>query len=120
MKKEKKVFKGKKPQNHVERYMIKPQYYQFLGLTVKKDTDVDDVTEDGRIHQTIKGTKFITEINDEREHNGAKIKEYSKLEIDLPEGTRLLWQDGQGYILPDFEPKTVNEIKEDLECLKFD
>ena len=119
-KEEKMIFKGKKPQKHVERYMIKPQYYQFLGVTVKNDTDIDDVTEDGRVHQTIKGTKFITEINNEREHNGAKIKEYSKLEIDLQEGTRLLWQDRQGYILPDFEPKTVEEIKEDLECLKFD
>ena len=49
-----------------------------------------------------------------------KIKEYSKLEVDLKVGTRLLWQDGQGYILPDFEPRTVDEVKEDLECLKFD
>lgn len=117
---EKKIFKGKKPQEKVERYMIKPQYYQFLGLTVNKDTDVDDVTEDGRVHQTIKGTKFITEVKDEREHNGAKIKEYSKLEIELKEGTRLIWQDGQGYILPDFEPKSVEEVKDDLECLNFD
>lgn len=117
---EEKKFKGKKPQKNVERYMIKPQYYQFLGLTVDKNTDVDDVTEDGRVHQTIKGTKFTTEINDEREHNGVKIKEYSKLEIELKEGTRLIWQEGQGYILPDFEPKSVNEVKEDLECLKFE
>lgn len=120
MKENDKIFRGKKPQDHVERYMMKPHYYQFLGLTVNKDTDVDDITEDGRVHQTIKGTKFITEIKDEREHDGAKIKEYSKLEIDLKEGTRLIWQDGQGYILPDFEPRTVEEVKEDLGYLKFD
>jgi hypothetical protein len=117
---EEKKYKGKKPQDHVERYMIKPQYFQLLGLTVDKKTDVDDVTEDGKVHQIIKGTKFITEIKDEREKDGIKIKEYSKLEVELKEGTRLIWQDGHGYILPDFEPKTVDEVKKDLECLKFD
>lgn len=116
----KKVFKGKKPQEKIERYMIKPHYYQFLGVTVTKDTDIDDVTEDGRVHQTIKGTKFITEIKDKKEQDGIKIKEHSKLEIDLKEGMRLIWQDGQGYVLPEFEPKSVEEVKQDLECLKFD
>ena len=33
-----------KPQENVERFMIKPHYGLFLGLTVNKDTDVEDET----------------------------------------------------------------------------
>ena len=38
--------------------------------------------------------------------------------IEVPEGTRLIWIDGQGYILPDFEVKTTKEIIEDMDCIK--
>ncbi len=107
-----------KPQDKVERFMIKPHYGLFLGLTVTKDTDVEDETEDGRVHQTIKGTTFTTVMKDERESNGTKIKEESKLTVEVPEGTRLVWVEGQGYILPDFEPKTTKEVIEDMECIK--
>lgn len=107
-----------KPQQKVERFMIKPHYGLFLGLTVTKDTDVEDETEDGKVHQTIKGTTFTTIKKDEREHNGVKIQEDSKLIVEVPEGTRLIWVEGQGYILPDFEAKTTKEVIEDMECIK--
>ena len=111
---EEKKFKGKKPQEKVERFMIKPHYGLFLGLTVTKDTDVDDVTEDGKTHQTIKGTTFTTEKKDSYEKDGIKVTEESKLVVELKEGMRLVWIDGQGYIVPEFEPKSVAEVKEDL------
>lgn len=114
---EEKKFRGKKPQKDVERFMIKPPYGLMLGVTVNKNTDIDDVTEDGKVHQTIKGTVFTTEKKDEYEKGGIKVKENSTLVVEVPEGTRLVWIDGQGYILPDFEPKTVTEVKEDLACL---
>lgn len=110
-------YKGKKPQKKVERFIIKPLYRILLGVTVNKDTDIDDVTEDGKVHQTIKGTTFTTEKHDEYERGGIKVKENSTLTVEVPEGTRLVWVDGQGYILPDFEPKTITEVKEDLACL---
>jgi len=114
---EEKKFKGKKPQEKVERYMIKPHYGLFLGVTVNKDTDIDDVTEDGKTHQTIKGTTFTTERKDSYEKDGIKVSEESKLVVELKEGTRLVWIDGQGYILPDFEPKSLAEVKQDLASL---
>jgi hypothetical protein len=114
---EEKKFKGIKPQEKIERYMIKPHYGLMLGITVTKDTDIDDVTEDGKVHQTIKGTIFTTEKNNTYEHNGMKITEQSKLVVELPENTRLVWIEGQGYIVPDFEPKSIKEVKEDLDCL---
>lgn len=107
-----------KPQEKVERFMIKPHYGLFLGLTVTKDTDVEDETEDGKVHQIIKGTTFTTIKREKIEKDGIEIEEDSKLVVKLKEGTRLVWIDGQGYIVPDFEPKTVKEAMEDLECIK--
>lgn len=107
-----------KPQEKVERFMIKPHYGLFLGVTVTKDTDIEDETEDGKVHQTIKGTTFTTIKKDKRERDGIVIEEDSKLSVKVPEGTRLVWIEGQGYILPDFEAKTTKEIIEDMDCLK--
>lgn len=110
--------KNLKPQKEVERFMIKPHYGLFLGVTVNKNTDIEDETEDGKVHQTIKGTTFTTIKKDEIEKDGVKIKEDSKLIVEVPEGTRLIWIEGQGYILPDFETKTTKEVIEDMECIK--
>ncbi len=110
--------KNLKPQEKVERFMIKPHYGLFMGLTVNKDTDVEDETEDGKVHQTIKGTTFTTIKKDLIEKDGMKIEEESKLVVEVPEGTRLIWIDGQGYIVPDFEVKTTKEVIEDMNCIK--
>lgn len=107
-----------KPQEKVERFMIKPHYGLFLGVTVTKDTDIEDETEDGKVHQIIKGTTFTTIKKDTIEKDGVKITEDSKLVVEVPEGTRLIWIDGQGYILPDFETRTTKEVIEDMECIK--
>lgn len=110
--------KGKKPQKELIRFMIKPQYYQFLGLVVNKDTDIDDVTNDGKVHQTIKNNVFTTTITDEKEIDGMKIKEKSKISIELKEGTRLIWIDGKGYVLPEYQVISVAEAKNDLEAIE--
>lgn len=110
--------KGKKPQKELIRFMIKPQYYQFLGLVVNKDTDIDDVTNDGKVHQTIKNNVFTTIIVDEKEIDGMKIKENSKISIELKEGTRLIWIDEKGYVLPEYQVISVAEAKNDLEAIE--
>ncbi len=107
-----------KPQENVERFMIKPHYGLFLGVTITKDTDIEDETEDGKVHQIIKGTTFTTIKKDTIEKDGVKISEDSKLVVEVPEGTRLIWIEGQGYILPDFEVKTTKEVIEDMDCIK--
>ena len=107
-----------KPQEKVERFMVKPHYGLFLGVTVTKDTDIEDEADDGKVHQTIKGTTFTTIKKDTIEKDGVKVTEESKLIVEVPEGTRLIWIDGQGYILPDFEVKTTKEVIEDMDCIK--
>lgn len=117
---EEKIFKGKNPQGEttpVETFMIAPHYKPFLGVTISKNTDIDDITEDGTIHQIIKGTKFITEVKRESEQNDIKIKEESKLEMDLPEGIVLIYSPGEGYIIPEVAVSTIDEVKENLDLL---
>lgn len=107
-----------KPQETVERFMMKPHYGLFLGVTVTKDTDIEDEADDGKVHQTIKGTTFTTIKKDTIEKDGVRVTEESKLIVEVPEGTRLIWIEGQGYILPDFEVKTTKEVIEDMDCIK--
>lgn len=111
-----------KSQKKIERFMRKPAYHLFLGLTVTKDTDIEDeeIVEEENFKKTIKqkihGTIFTTEIKLVNELN-MPIKESSKMTVELKEGTRLIWIKGQGYILPQEEVKTVKEVEEDLSCL---
>lgn len=109
--------KGKKPQDKVERFLVSPHYSPLFGLTVTKETDIDDVANDGKVHQTIKDLVFTTILKDKVEAQGCEIEEDSKLTIKLKEGTRLIWTEDKGYILPDFEPVTRAEIKEQLDYL---
>lgn len=116
----KEKFVGKNPQGKttpVESFIVKPIYQPFLGVTVTKDTDIDDITEDGTIHQIIKGTKFITEVKQEHKQGEISIKEESKLEMEIPEGTILIYQPGQGYVLPEIPVGKIDDIKEELAML---
>lgn len=112
--------KGKKPQGEVtpvETFVIAPSYQPLLGVTISKDTDIDDVTEDGTIHQIIKGTTFITEVNKEYEASEVKVKESSRLEMELKEGMILIYSPGEGYIIPSVPVKTLDQVREDLSLL---
>lgn len=117
--------KKDKKQKELERLFIAPNYTAVLGLTVKKDTDVEDEFEKEdevskiTVKQTIHGTTFKTEKTLETTlKDGEKMKEVSNIEIELKEGTRLIWLDGKGYILPGEKFQTMQEIREDIDCLK--
>lgn len=114
-----------KKQKKLERFFMTPNYTAVLGLTVNKDTDVEDEFENKdergnmKVQQTIHGTKFTTEKTLEFIlDNGINMKETSKVELDLKEGTRLIWLEGKGYILPGENFSTITEIREDIESLK--
>ena len=114
-----------KQQKELERFFMAPNYTPVLGLTVTKNTDVEDeeVKEDEVskmvVKQKIKGVKFKTETTLETTlKNGEKMKEKSCVELELKEGTRLIWLEGKGYILPGEKFQTLKEIQEDIEYLK--
>ncbi len=119
-----KINKNKK-QKKVVRYMVKPQYFQYLGLVVDKSTDIEDETivdEEGYkaiIQQKIKDLLFITETTVTNKIDGTDTKTFSRIESKLKEGQLLIFYPGKGYTVPRQEFLTVEEIKEDLDCLDF-
>lgn len=114
-----------KQQKKLERFFMRPNWTPVLGLTVTKETDVEDeeTKEDEttkiNVQQKIEGTKFITEKTMTTTlQTGEAMKEESRIELDLNEGTRLIWLEGQGYIFPNEAFMTMHEIAEDVENLK--
>lgn len=115
-----------KKQKEVTRYMVKPQYGQYLGLVVRKETDIEDeeiVDEENykaTIQQKIKGLEFTTETRVENTMNETETVIETRIVSKLKEGQLLIWYPGKGYVVPSTEFETVNEIKENLEILNFE
>lgn len=108
-----------KKQEKVEKFIIAPSTHLFLGVTVNKDTDIEDeiVLEKGKIHQTIKDLKLTTIIEKESTEV-VKTIEKTTLVQDLIEGMYLIWGEDTGYVIPPYKMKKVNEAIEDLEAIK--
>lgn len=106
-----------KKQEKIERFIIEPNLTPIFGLTVTKETDIEDWTDDKKVHQTIKDLVLTTVIKDKFKKNGVEIEEDSKLIIKLSEGIRLIWTESEGYILPTQRLVSRKEIEEDLKNL---
>lgn len=97
-----------------ELFTIKPSLHQYYGRTVTKDMEFDEKTEDGTVHQTLKDLVLTTEINRESEYEGVKSTEKSILTQELPEGIVLIWNQEQGYIIPDRQVYKLADLKEEI------
>lgn len=121
-----KIDKNKKQKN-LERVFIAPNLRPFLCLTIDEDTDVEDEFEvesdDGlqrkRVQQTIHGRVFTTEIVHEQTIDEFdSMREESKITYVLDLGTRLIWNEGDGYIVTKEGFKTIDEIRDDLNFIE--
>lgn len=121
-----KIDKNKKQKN-LEKVFISPNLRPFLCLEIEEDTDVEDefeiASDDGlqrkRVQQTIHGKVFTTEIVYEQTIDElSSMREESKITYVLPLGTRLIWEEGTGYIVTKEGFKTIDEIKEDLKFIE--
>lgn len=101
-----------------ELFTIKPTLKQFYGRTITKDTKFDEKTEDGEIHQTLDNLTLTTEINKESEYDGIKSMEYSKLIQELKEGTILIWDEKEGYIIPNVPVYKLKDLEKEIEEVK--
>ena len=110
-----------KKQKEIERLFLAPNVKQFLGLTIKEDTDVedefviesDDKTQVKKVQQTIKGGIFTTElVYEQKIDEETSMREESKITYVLPIGTRLVWNEGDGYIVAQEHFQTLEEIEE--------
>ena len=98
----------------VEYYTIKPNLKQIYGKKVFKNTRFKEQTEDGRVHQTFKDLTLTTKIKSKVENAGFVIDEESTLTIKVPEGTILVWDEGEGFIVPQCQMCTLEELKEEI------
>lgn len=107
----------RKEQEKIERFLIEPQYTPLFGITVTEGTVIDDYTDDKKVHQTIKDLVLTTHIKDKRVNESYEMEEDSTLIMKLRPGTRLLWTQTEGYILPQQKLVTREEIRENLNYL---
>ena len=104
--------------NSMEFFTAKPNLHQVYGRTVTKELEFDEYTENKAVHQTMKDCVLTTEIHNESEFNGIKTIEDSKLMQIIPEGTRLIWNEQAGYIIPNVQVCTLEELVEDIKDIK--
>ncbi len=116
-----------KKQKKLERVFVAPSLRPFLCLTIEEDTDVEDefeiTSDDGtqrkKVQQTVHGRVFTTEITHEESIDElTSMREESKITYVLPLGTRLIWNEGDGYIVTREGFQTLEEIKEILNTLE--
>lgn len=102
----------------VEYYMIEPNLKQIYGKKVDKNTKFEEKTEDGRVHQTFKNLTLTTIIDDERDQGIYKVKEHSEISITVPDGTVLIWSELEGFIVPQVQVCTLEELEDKIKDFK--
>lgn len=98
----------------VEYYTLKPNLKQVYGKKVTKDTAFTERTEDGTVEQEFKDLTLTTRVKKEVEQGGFKIVEESMMKITMPEGTILIWSEQEGFIVPQYQMCTLEELKEEI------
>ena len=107
--------KGRIMERDFEYYCITPNLKQIMGRKITKDMKFDEYNEDKSVHQILDNCKLTTIISKEYEQSGYKIKEDSKTEVEYPEGTILLWSEVLGYVVPEMQVCTLEELKAEVE-----
>lgn len=110
--------KNRMKKEKIEYYTVKPNLKQIYGKKVKKDTKFTEQTEDGRVHQTFENLTLTTHIKNEVENGGFIIKETSELVIKMPEDTILIWDEGEGFIVPQCQMCTLSELQEEIKDIQ--
>ena len=101
----------------IERFLVEPNLTPVFGQTITKDTDLDVWTEDKKVHQIIKDLTITTISEDGRKTDAFDMNFKSEMTMTIPNGTRLLWTETQGYVLPSSQKlmtreELINEIKD--------
>ena len=105
----------------IEYYTVKPNLKQLFGRKVTKDLKFDEYTDDKRVHQTLKDCVLTTYITNEEKGSvyGVKekvtTKEETKIIQTLPEGVIVIWSEKSGYIIPDIQMTTLEELKKEID-----
>ena len=102
----------------IEYYTLRPNLKQIYGKKVDKNTKFTEKTEDGTVEQEFKDLTLITRIKKEMEQGGFKIVEESTMTVTVPEGTVLIWSEQEGFIVPQYQMCTLEELKEEIKDIE--
>ena len=110
----------------IEYYTLKPSLKQYFGRKVNKSLKFDEWTEDKKVHQIMEKGVLTTFINETRKiklladgkETEIESTEESKIVQKIPTGVILIWDQFQGYIIPQYQMATLDEIEEDLLAMK--
>lgn len=102
----------------LEYFTIMPQLKQFYGKTVTKDTVFDEKTENGQVTQHFEDltltTKILKEVEMDDDHPYG-VKEETTITIKVPENTILIWDENEGFIVPQTQMTTLEELKKTID-----
>lgn len=104
----------------LEYFTIEPNLKQFYGKTVTKDTVFDEKTEDGTVEQHFENLTLTTKIKKEVEMSDEQpygIKEETTVSVTVPEGTILIWDENEGFIVPKTIMTTLDELKKEIDSI---
>lgn len=101
-----------------ELFTLKPNLKQYYGRTIHKDTKFNEYTSNKEVHQTLENLKLKTEINREYEINKIKVKEHSVVETDLLDNSVLIWNEIDGYILPNVPFYKLKDLEKEIKAVK--
>ena len=101
-----------------ELFTIKPSLKQYYGRTITKETVFDETTDNKEVHQVLKDLILTTTVDRETEYNDIKSIEHSVLTQVLPENIILLWDEHDGYIIPNVPVYKLKDLEEEIKQIK--
>jgi len=102
----------------IEYYTLRPNLKQIYGKKVTKDTAFTEKTEDGTVEQEFKDLTLTTKINKKNKFNNFVVEESSVIKVIVPEGTILIWNEQEGFIVPQYQMCTLEELKDEIKDIE--
>lgn len=102
----------------LEYYVYAPSLKQIYGKKVDKNTEFTEKTENGKVKQTFKDLVLTTNVKSKTKQGNFEIEENSTMKIKVPEGTVLLWDENQGFVIPQYIPTTLEDLKKEIEDIQ--
>lgn len=98
----------------VEYYTLRPNLKQIYGKKVDKKTEFKEKTDDGCVTQEFKNLTLTTNIKRETKLGKITVNEESKIVVKVPNGTILIWNENEGFIVPQYQMCTLQDLKEEI------
>ncbi|MBQ2350428.1 MAG: hypothetical protein II393_04115 [Cytophagales bacterium] len=102
----------------LEYYVYQPSLKQIYGKKVDKNTEFTEKTEDGRVEQSFKKLTLTTHVKSKTKQGKFEIEEDSTMKIKVPSGTILLWDENNGFVIPQYVPTTLEDLKKEIEDIQ--